>query len=250
MTAVGAASPRAQGQATTSTEIALIKLKVMLLWRSDSGRPSRCTAPQPRSNSHRTKVARLRTRTVGTKRLETRSANSCTGARCAWAASTRPTIWAKAELSPTASSRTWSCPPWLAVPPTTWSPGPFATGSDSPVNADSSTADSPDSTTPSAGTFAPGNTRTRSPFKSSFASTGRSRAVETEPGSSRTSSAACGCRARSAVIASPVLPFARHSSHFPRSTNVINREDVSKSRHMAASCPCTSLLPSSRQEDR
>mmetsp|Transcript_47501 Transcript_47501/g.114008 ORF Transcript_47501/g.114008 Transcript_47501/m.114008 type:complete len:242 (-) Transcript_47501:566-1291(-) len=238
---------RAQGQATTSTETARMRLKVKGFALLPAGSCSGPTAPEPSRASQSRRVEPLRAMTAGTKRPETRSANSCTGALCACACSTRLTICASAELSPTAWRRTCSVPPWLAVPPTTLSPGPFATGRDSPVIADSSTADSPATTMPSAGTFAPGSTRTRSPLSSSRASTSRSR-----PGaspSSSNSSAVRGCRAMSAVMASPVLPLARDSSHLPRSTNVSSKAEVSKSRPMAAISPAQSFANSSAQEE-
>mmetsp|Transcript_98932 Transcript_98932/g.236051 ORF Transcript_98932/g.236051 Transcript_98932/m.236051 type:complete len:468 (-) Transcript_98932:1421-2824(-) len=243
ITAVGAARPRAQGHATTSTEMAIIRLKEKALWRSASGNWSIFTTPKWSSSSHSTSVARLRTMTVGTNTPETLSANSCTGARCDCACSTSPAICASAESAPTASSRTCSWPPWFVVPPTTLSPGPLGTGNASPVSADSSTEDSPDCTRPSAGTLEPGSTRTRSPFTSSLLSTCRSLSCSI-------SNARCGCKASRAVMASPVFPLARHSSHFPSSTKVTSRAEVSKSRCMAARSPWQSFITRVTQEDR
>ena len=71
ITAVGAARPRAQGHATTSTEIAIMRLKVMGFWRL--GRE--VTKPQWVKITHRMKVNKLRVITTGTKTPEMRSAN-------------------------------------------------------------------------------------------------------------------------------------------------------------------------------
>ena len=61
------------------------------------------------------------------------------------------------------------------VPPVTASPGPVSTGTGSPVIMLRSTADAPDSTSPSAAIFSPGRTTNVSPRRSCPAGTRRSR---------------------------------------------------------------------------
>ncbi len=141
--AVGVASPSAHGQATTSTATAA-ESAVVGAWPLRS---------QP------TKVSAATTSTTGTKTADTRSASRCTGALPVWAASTSRVIPASVVSAPTASARTRSVPVELIVPPTTWSPGPTSTGTDSPVTREVSTALRPSTTTPSVATFSPGRTR-------------------------------------------------------------------------------------------
>ena len=78
-------------------------------------------------------------------------------------AATICTIRASMVSLPTRSARITKLPDWLSVPPVTWSPGFFSTGTGSPVSIDSSTVLRPSSTTPSTGIFSPGRTRRRSP---------------------------------------------------------------------------------------
>jgi len=94
------------------------------------------------------------------------------------------------------------------VAPITSSPGPFSTGSGSPVSMDSSIADEPSTTTPSTATFSPGRTRTRSSWRTSATGTSTS-------APSRSTRAVRGCRPISARMASPVWPFERASSMRP-----------------------------------
>ncbi len=66
--------------------------------------------------------------------------------------------------APIRSVRTVSVPVMFRVAPVTRSPGPFSTGTDSPLSIDSSTALAPSTTTPSTAIRSPGRTRTRSPI--------------------------------------------------------------------------------------
>lgn len=66
-----------------------------------------------------------------------------------------------------------SCPSQLTVPAVTLSPTTLLTGMGSPVNADSSTVDLPEATTPSTGTRSPGSTSTWSPCTSEALPTSR-----------------------------------------------------------------------------
>ena len=71
-------------------------------------------------------------------------------------------ILASTESAPTAETRSQSTPLPLMEPPTALSRAFFWTGSGSPEIIASSTVDSPATTTPSAGTMAPGSTFTTS----------------------------------------------------------------------------------------
>ena len=90
MSAVGVASPSAQGQAMISTATAAVNASA-----ADAPKAS-----QPAS------VSSARTITTGTKIAETRSASRCTGALPDCAASTRRAIWASAVSAPTLVART------------------------------------------------------------------------------------------------------------------------------------------------
>ena len=180
--AVGVARPSAQGQAITSTETAAVNAAV---------------TPKP-APSHAPSVPTAITMTMGTKTPEMRSASRCTGALPLWASSTRRAICASWVSAPMRVARTTSRPPALTVAPTTWSPGPASTGTDSPVIIAISRADSPETTTPSVATFSPGRTTNESPTDSS--STGivtsvpsRSTATSLAPSSSNAQSAAPAC---------------------------------------------------------
>ena len=101
-----------------------------------------------------------------------------------WASSTSRAIWASWVSAPTRVARTTSRPPTLTVAPTTSSPGPTSTGTDSPVSIDASTADVPATTTPSVAIFSPGRTTKRSPTASwsiGNACLGRRRAAPRRP---------------------------------------------------------------------
>ena len=102
-----------------------------------AGRPP---APVP---SQKPRVATARAITTGTKTPETRSASRCTRALPFWASSTRRAIWASWVSAPTRVAATTSRPPALTVAPTTASPGPTSTGTDSPVSIEASTAEVP-----------------------------------------------------------------------------------------------------------
>ena len=151
MSAVGVASPRAQGQAMMRTATAAVMAAL---------------APMP-VPSQNPRVPTARAITTGTKNAETRSASRCTSALPCWASSTSRAICASWVSAPTLVARTTRRPPTLTVAPATASPGPTSTGTDSPVSMAASTADVPDSTTPSVAIFSPGRTTKRSPGPSS-----------------------------------------------------------------------------------
>ena len=148
--AVGVARPSAHGQAMINTATAAANAAVE-------------PAPAP---SQKPRVATEIVMTMGTKTPEIRSASRWAWALPVWASSTSRAIWASWVSDPTRVARTTSRPPALTVAPTTVSPGPTSTGTDSPVSIEASTADEPSSTTPSVAIFSPGRTTKRSPTDS------------------------------------------------------------------------------------
>ena len=101
--------------------------------------------------------------TAGTNTPETLSAILAIGALVAAASETILTIWESVVSSPTRVASQRRKPDWLTVAADTASPGALSTGMLSPVSADSLTALSPSSTTPSTGMFSPGCTTKTSP---------------------------------------------------------------------------------------
>ena len=174
--AVGVASPSAQGQAMTSTATAAVKAACGV-----------CPV-----SSHPARVAADSARTMGTNTPEIRSARRWTGALPACAAVTIRPIRASVVPSPTAVARTSRTPEVLTVAPVTVCPASTSVGTDSPVSSEASTAERPSTTTPSAATFSPGRTRNRSPAARSstlMRSSVRVASARGEPSSSRTSTA-------------------------------------------------------------
>ena len=206
MTATGVARPSAHGQAISSTATA---------WSTASPGVAPASATHPRA------VSPARTSTAGTKTAEMRSASCCTGAFEPCARSSDRTMPASAVLAPTVVTNTTSLPLPLIDAPTTSSPGPTSTGTDSPVNNDRSTHEAPVFTTPSAGIFSPGRTSTRSP------GTTRSIGVGVSRPSSRTV-AVFAPRSSSTRAASPALARAVASSTLPTRISVMITAAVSK----------------------
>ena len=158
ISAVGVASPSAQGQAMMRTATAAVNAKLAL-------------SPVP---SQKPRVASDRRMTIGTKMPEMRSARRWTGALPVWASSTSRAICASAVSAPTFVARTIRRPPALTVAPAISAPGATSTGTDSPVSMLMSTALVPCSTMPSVATFSPGRTTKRSPTASCSTGTRRS----------------------------------------------------------------------------
>jgi hypothetical protein len=125
--AIGAASPIAHGQATSSTDRAL----------------STAVSWLPLANHHTANVPAANSSTAGTNTRLTRSASRCSGALSRWASSTRCCRRVSTDSEARVSTRTTSAPEPFRVPPVTWLPGPRSTGKGSPVSIDSSTADHP-----------------------------------------------------------------------------------------------------------
>ena len=105
--------------------------------------------------------------------------------------------------------------------PTTSLPGATSTGTDSPVSRERSTDDTPSTTTPSAGTVAPGYTTTCIPGRSS------SSAIGLSP-SSVARTACAGMRDKSVRDASPAVARARASRVLPTRISVTITAAVSK----------------------
>ena len=163
--------------------------------------------------------------TTGTKTPATLSASLAMGALEEAASSTRRIIWARVVSSPTRLASKTKDPDLFREAAATLSPGPLSTGMDSPVRADSSTAEEPSTTTPSTGMDWPGRTTIRSPTRTS--STGTS--VSTP---SRSTEAVLGARSIRRVMAWEVLPLDRVSKNLPRVMRVRIMPADSKYRSM------------------
>jgi hypothetical protein len=177
--AVGVARPIAHGQAMISTATAAVNA---------------AAGPCPVA-SHAARTPSAITMTTGTNTAETRSASRCTGALPFCASVTSRVIRASSVSAPTRVARTTRRPEVLTHPPVTASPTVTSTGTGSPVSIEASTADTPESTTPSTAIFSPGRTTNRSPAAS--LATGmrtsrpsRSTAASFAPSSASTRSAA------------------------------------------------------------
>ncbi len=205
ISAVGVASPIAQGQAMIRTATAAANA---------------ADAPAPAS-SQPPRVPIAITITIGTKIAETRSASRCTRAFPVCACCTSRAIWASAVSAPTRVARTVRSPEVLIVAPATSAPGPTSTGSGSPVSIDWSIAEKPSVTTPSVATFSPGRTRNRSPTASCSAGTSTST-------SSRSTSASFAPSSSSARIATPEERLARVSKNRPSRIRAVITAATSK----------------------
>src|SRR5690606_32273237 len=128
MTAVGVASPRAHGQATTNIATAGII--------ADARSPGT-------SKYHAPNVVSATIITTYAKYPATLSTSFCIGGFLPSASSTSRTICERNESEPTLVALTSSMPSLFTVPATMPSPSFLWMGMDSPVTIDSSTADSP-----------------------------------------------------------------------------------------------------------
>ena len=149
--ATGVASPRAQGQLMTRTEMALAMAK-----------PNSLPAI-----IHPASVTRAMPITTGTKTPATLSAMRAMGALVAAASDTVFMICERVVSSPTLEALTLIYPDWFMVAWETVSPSSLSTGMLSPVRADSFTAVEPSMITPSTGMLSPGLTATMSPVSTS-----------------------------------------------------------------------------------
>ena len=190
--ATGVASPRAQGQLMTRTEI-----------------PLASAYPNSFPVSSQTMVVTTAILiTVGTKTPETLSAILAIGAFVAAASLTILIIWERVVSSPTRVASHRINPDWFTVAAETASPGFLSTGILSPVSAASLTALFPSRTTPSTGMFSPGRTTKTSPFRTCSMGT-----VASCP--FRTTTAVLGASFIRPFSASVVFPLDRASSIFP-----------------------------------
>ena len=195
--ATGVASPSAQGQEMTSTEMQAFSASSTLLPASSHAAPAT------------TAIAI----TAGTKIPLTLSASFEMGALLEDASSTSATMRARVVSCPTRVARIFRKPVMLTEADITALPSSFVTGMLSPVSADWSTAELPSSTTPSTGTRSPGLSSTTSPVRISSAGMTRS-------SPSRSTVAVLGERSSSLAIAAPVLPLERSSKNLPTVTSV------------------------------
>ena len=209
--AVGVARPSAHGQAMISTATAAVKAAAT-------------PAPVPSQNAS---VAAASAITIGTNTPEIRSASRCTGALPLCASSTSFAICASWVSAPTRVARTTSRPPAFTVAPTTASPGPTSTGTDSPVSSAASTAERPSSTTPSVATFSPGRTTNRSPTASRSIGIRSSRPSAPEEVGRRTATSFAPSSS-SARSAAPARRFERASKYRPASRNVVTPAATSR----------------------
>jgi len=195
-----------------------------------------CHAPsRSGAQAHAAAATSATITTTGTKTELTWSASRCTEARLDCARSTTAAMRARPVCSPVAVTRTTRLPSTLDEPASSGAPGTLRTGIASPVSNDSSTEESPSSTTASTGTWSPGRRRRRSPgFRSA---TGVSDSVS--PRSSRC--AVAGARAIRARRASPARACMRASSAWPRLMRVRMLTDSAKNR-----CACGCVVNSQR----
>ena len=206
MIAVGVARPMAQGQAMTSTAMALIIAAAQPIW---------ATQIHPRN------VASAAATMIGTNHLPISSVSFWMGALLPCASCTSLAIWASVVSLPTFVASNLIKPSRLTVAPMTSSPGPLLTGIGSPVIIASSNADRPSQMIPSTGTFPPGRTNTVSPTFTSSTPISAS----TPPRSTQAVLARSPIRA---LNASEVLPLARVSRYLPSLTRVMMAAPVSK----------------------
>ncbi len=197
MMATGVASPSAQGQETTSTEMARLSAKPNSL----------------PTNSHIMNVSTAAAITDGTKTALTLSATLAIGAFVAAASPTILIICESVVSLPTRVARTVRKPLSFIVAALTRSPALLSTGMLSPVSADSFTAEVPSVTMPSTAKLCPGRTVKKSPTRTSSAGM-----VTSLP--SRSTVAVLGVSSIRLLSASVVCPLLMDSSSLPRVISV------------------------------
>ena len=198
ITAVGVASPKAQGQAITSTLVNTLSAKEISL----------------PAISHAAAVITAIVITTGTNTPATLSAVFEMGAFLFCASSTNLIIFARAVSLPILVTVTYITPLIFMLPPVTRLPSVFSIGRLSPVSIDSSALLSPFIILPSSGMLSPGFTITVSPTATSFVGT-----VISLP--SRSTRAVSGDKRISFSTADAVLRLLCSSSCLPRATRVI-----------------------------
>jgi len=198
ITAIGVASPSASGQVMTTTVMA--------------NSIASCAVAPAASQPKKVRVPPIRA--TRTSQNAARSASRCPGALEFCACCTIWTICASAVSAPTLVARARRDPVVFTEAPMSSDPTCLGTGRLSPVTIDSSISDSPNVTTASTGTLAPGRMRRVSPTTTS--------AVGSSIGSpSRSTVARGGASSSSVRTASLAPPRARISSQWPRRTNAV-----------------------------
>ena len=173
-----------------------------------------------------------------------------------WASLTRRRMPASAVSSPVAVTSTRSPESVATVPATTWSPTPRRTGFDSPVIIASSTWAAPSTMRPSAGTEAPGRTRTTSPTRSSpgamvTTASPSTRSASSGSSAARESSAEVVCASERISIQCPssMMTISSASSHqksrWCGSTPRVAPQDARNATVMAS--PISSIMPGLRR---
>mmetsp|Transcript_11782 Transcript_11782/g.36632 ORF Transcript_11782/g.36632 Transcript_11782/m.36632 type:complete len:579 (-) Transcript_11782:1022-2758(-) len=200
MTAVGVASPRAHGHATTI--VARKKEKAKTSGDSWSPRHSFGYASDCPSAVHTRKTRMAKVTTTGTKTDAALSATRWIDGLADCARRTMRNMFASIVSSPTRRASTMMPCVRFIVPPTTASPTPRSMGYGSPVTMLSSSAVVPSTTTPSTGTREPTSTLTLAPRGIVALFT-----VRSVP-SSATTMAVGGVRLIKDTSASPVSRFA------------------------------------------
>ena len=195
--ATGVASPSAQGQLITSTEMPRARAKP-IFWPA---------------KSHTNIVITEMAITAGTKTPDTLSAILAIGALVAAASLTIWIIWESVVSSPTLVASHRRKPDWFRVAAETVSPEDLSAGMLSPVRAASLTALVPSTTIPSTGIFSPGLTIKISPIFT--CSIGTSISVP-----SRSTMAVFGASFIRFFNASVVLPLECASNIFPKVISV------------------------------
>ena len=160
--AMGMASPSAQGQAITSVEMkAFSAFAGLAVPRKARGRGD---VPYIRYRTHQNAPDSTASRnTTGTKRFVTRSAKAWMGIFAPWASRINEAMRERKLSSPTDVARTRRAPVRFREPPVTASPTPRDTGMDSPVSMDSSIDVVPRTISPSTAMRSPGRTTTTFP---------------------------------------------------------------------------------------
>jgi len=227
ITAVGVASPIAQGHAITNTETEFIIALASKVTSEFGGRGIRKYQIK--------KVITAIPITIGTKIAEILSARFWIGALLACASSTSFMIWDRAVSLPIFVASNFIKPDLFRVAPNTLSPGFFSTGRDSPVSMLSSMLEWPSTTMPSTAIFSPGLTITISPTCKSSAKTSISIP-------SCITEAFLGRKFNNFRMASPVPPLALASRYLPNLTRVIITAEVSKK-------PCPGMIPSTTTKE-
>mmetsp|Transcript_73774 Transcript_73774/g.238436 ORF Transcript_73774/g.238436 Transcript_73774/m.238436 type:complete len:396 (-) Transcript_73774:567-1754(-) len=237
MTAMGVASPMAQGHAIMSTAMPNFMAKrsfrepctsaasacmeplpmgpssiSMSMAAPPCSRRGMLTRPEKMRKVQTRKVAKERQITLGTKTRATRSATRCTPALLAWASCTSWQIWPRAVSQPTLVARMRQPPETQVVPPMTVSPRRLGTAVLSPVRRLSSTwTVASEQTMPSTAILPPGKTRSTSPSSTSSTGTGASPSLPQ-------STAEAGMLEGRSVMARMAEILARASRNLPSST--------------------------------